>query len=67
MNPLAANGLALRIVNHDVKPGMKYVYRIYTASRDTSYVLDTAYAVSSTEKFKTPPPPHALSLKHMIG
>ena len=53
MDPAAADGLALRLVDHNVVPGTKYVYRIFTAVQDTAYQLDTAYAVASTESFKS--------------
>ncbi len=53
-DPIAAEGLALRYADHDVKRGFTYVYRLAIARKDSSYRIDTAFAVAS-------PAPHRLS------
>jgi fibronectin type 3 domain-containing protein len=61
MDPLVANGLALRYVDRNIKQGEQYVYRVHLAVKDTAYHLDTAYAVASPEHQETPPPPLELT------
>lgn len=44
-DPVAAEGLGLRYVDHNVHLGERYIYRLYLTSRDSSYAIDTAYLV----------------------
>ena len=60
-DPLVAQGLGLRYVDHDVKQGEQYVYRVRLAIKDTSYHLDTAYAAASPVSQPAPPKPPGLS------
>lgn len=61
----AANGLALRFVDHKVTPGATYAYRIFTAQRDTTYDIDTAYVVVDVEPAPVIPPPPDLTTEEL--
>lgn len=67
MDPLAADGLALRFVDRAVKPGERYVYRVFTARRDTSYAFDTAYVRAEARPFTQPPAPPGISAEEDDG
>ncbi len=58
---VAAEGLALRYADHDVKRGFTYIYRLTLAHRDSTYRVDTAFALASPEAFKPSPPVIGLS------
>ncbi len=66
-DPVAANGLGVRLVDKDVRSGERYVYRVYLAGRDTSYAVDTAYAVASPAPYTSPPAPPDLSTEGRDG
>jgi hypothetical protein len=66
-DPLAAEGLGVRLVDKDVHVGDRYVYRVYLAARDTSYAVDTAYAVVSPGQYTAPPPPPGLTAEGRDG
>lgn len=53
---LAAEGLALRLVDRNVKIGERYIYRVYLADPDPTYRVDTGYLVIDVEA-RTPLPP----------
>lgn len=53
---VAAEGLALRYADHDVKRGFTYVYRLTLARPDSAYHVDTAFAVASPATFRPFPP-----------
>lgn len=61
----AANGLALRFVDRDIEPGATYAYRIFTAQRDTSYSIDTAYVVVEAGPAPAIPPPPELTAEEL--
>ena len=52
---VAAEGLALRYTDLDVKTGFTYVYRLRLARRDSTYRVDTAFAVASPAPFHRSP------------
>lgn len=60
-DPVAAEGLALRFVDHDVRPGFTYVYRVCAAAKDTTARLDTAYTAVSPAQFQKAPAVNDLS------
>jgi hypothetical protein len=62
-DPRAAEVLGLRWVDKDVHPGETYAYRVYTASRDTTYRIDTGYCVVDVVPFVKPAPPDGLIAK----
>lgn len=57
MDPRAAEGLGLRLVDRDVKAGETYSYRIYLAGKDSLLHLDTAYTVGTAAAFVRPAAP----------
>jgi uncharacterized protein len=57
VDPTAADGLGLRFVDKDVKPGETYSYRIYLAGKDSLIHLDTAFTVGTASAFTRPPAP----------
>ncbi len=57
MNPTAADGLGLRLVDKDVKLGETYSYRIHLAGKDSLIHLDTAFTVGTAVAFVRPPAP----------
>ena len=61
VDPRAANGLGLRIVDRDIKSGETYSYRIRLAGRDSLVHLDTAFAVASASPFVRPQAPPELA------
>jgi len=67
MDPMAADGLALRFVDRTIRPGERYVYRVFVAARDTSYGFDTAYVRAETRPFTQPPPPPGLTSEEDDG
>jgi uncharacterized protein len=66
-DPLAAEGLGVRLVDKDVRVGERYVYRVYLAARDSSYAVDTAYTVVSPAQYTPPPPPPGLTVEGRDG
>ncbi len=60
MDPLAAEGLGLRLVDRDVKRGETYSYRVRLAGPDSLVRLDTAFTVASAVPFRRPSAPVAL-------
>ncbi len=58
---VAAEGLALRYTDHDVQRGFTYVYRLMIARRDSTYRIDTAFAVASPAPFLPSPPVRELT------
>lgn len=64
---VAAEGLGLRFVDHDVKDGEEYIYRVFLAGTDSSYAVDTAYAVVTVKAFKPAPAPPDFSAEGMDG
>ena len=58
---VAAEGLALRYSDHDVQRGFTYVYRLTIARRDSTYRIDTAFAVASPAPFRPSPPVRELT------
>lgn len=57
LDPTAADGLGLRLVDKDVKPGETYSYRIYLAGTDSMLHLDTAFTVGTASAFVRPSAP----------
>ena len=53
---VAAEGLALRYADRDVKRGFTYVYRLMIARKDSTYRIDTAFTVASPAPFQPSPP-----------
>jgi hypothetical protein len=62
-DPKAAEVMGLRWVDKDVHPGETYAYRVFTASRDTTYRIDTGYCVIDVAPFVKPPSPEGLTAK----
>lgn len=58
---VAAEGLGLRFVDRNVKVGERYVYRLSLAGKDTSYRIDTAFAVVDVAAFIASAPPPSLT------
>lgn len=63
VDPLAATGLGLRMVDKNIKPGENYSYRIRLAGKDSLAHLDTAFAVASAVPFIRPPAPLGLAVE----
>ncbi len=61
MNPQAAAGLGLRLVDKDIKRGESYGYFVFLAGKDSLTVLDTAFAIASAVRFVRPQGPPGLS------
>lgn len=61
IDPIAANGLGLRLVDKDVRLGETYSYRIRLAGRDSLLHLDTAYTIATASAFVRPPAPIGLT------
>lgn len=61
----AANGLALRFVDRDVRQGEQYAYRILLARQDSTYAIDTAYVVVDIEPAPTIIPPPNLTAEEL--
>ncbi len=57
IDPRAATGLGLRLVDKEIKPGETYSYRIRLAGKDSLVHLDTAFAVASASQFVPPAAP----------
>jgi fibronectin type 3 domain-containing protein len=54
---IAAEGLGLRITDRDVRPGQRFIYRVYVAEIDPTYRIDSGYAVVDiTPATKNPAP-----------
>jgi len=66
-DPVAAEGLGLRYVDKNVKLGERYVYRVFLASQDTAYFVDTAYLVQEVTEHETAPPPTDLTAEGRDG
>ncbi len=64
---LAANGLALRLVDSNVKDGDRFIYRVFVAGVDSTYALDTAYAVVEVRPFQSLPAPQQFSAEGQDG
>ena len=64
---VAAEGLGLRFVDRQVKDGEEYIYRVFLAKADSSYAIDTAYAVVNAKSFQLPPPPPDFTAQGMDG
>ncbi len=64
---VAAEGLGLRIVDRNVKDGDRLIYRVFVAGIDSSYALDTAYAIVEVRGFQPPPAPQDLSAEGQDG
>jgi hypothetical protein len=57
-DPVAANGLAVRYVDRAAVKGVRYIYSIQTASKDTAYnVLEGVTTASPGATLPDPPPP----------
>jgi uncharacterized protein len=57
-DPVAANGLAVRYVDRGAVKGVRYIYSVRTASKDTSYsVLEGVTTASPDVTLPDPPPP----------
>ena len=67
MDALAAEGLALRIVDRTVKSGERYVYRVYSPRRGPEFILDTAYTFASAAPFMEPAPPPNIHIQEEDG
>ncbi|MCC7437685.1 MAG: hypothetical protein IT211_04245 [Armatimonadetes bacterium] len=57
VDPVAAEGLALRIVDRNVKPGQHYLYRVTKAFFDSTYTVASAYMVAAAVDEKPQPAP----------
>lgn len=57
VDPVAAEGLALRIVDRNVKPGQNYLYRVTKAFFDSTYSVASAYMVAAAVDEKPQPAP----------
>jgi len=62
-DPKAAEVLGLRWVDKDIHPGETYGYRVYTATRDTTYRIDTGYCIADIAPFVKPASPDGLIAK----
>jgi len=62
-DPKAAEVLGLRWVDKDVHPGETYAYRVYPATRDTTYRIDTGYCIVDVAPFVKPASPEGLVAK----
>jgi hypothetical protein len=62
-DPKAAEVLGLRWVDKNVHAGETYSYRVYTASRDTTYRIDTGYCIVDVTPFVKPVSPEGLIAK----
>lgn len=57
VDPVAAEGLALRIVDRTVKPGQKYLYRVVKAFFDSTYTVSSAYMMAAAVDEQPQPAP----------
>lgn len=57
VDPVAAEGLALRIVDRTVRPGQKYLYRVTKAFFDTTYTVSSGYMMAAAIDEKLQPAP----------
>ncbi|HEY6952990.1 MAG TPA: hypothetical protein VI758_11315 [Bacteroidota bacterium] len=64
---VTADGLGLRFVDRAVKDGEEYIYRVFLAKPDSTYTIDTAYAVVNVTAFKLPPPPPEFTAEGLDG
>lgn len=55
VDPIAAEGLALRIVDRNVKPGQRYLYRVTKAFFDSTYTVSSGYMMAAA--IDEPPQP----------
>lgn len=61
IDPRAATGLGLRLVDRDIKRGETYSYRVFLGGKDSLIHLDTAFAVASASAFVPPAAPLELT------
>jgi uncharacterized protein len=59
-DPVAANGLAVRYVDRSAVNGVRYIYSIRTATKDTSYKVLEGVTTASPGVFLPDPPPPGL-------
>ncbi|HTP13266.1 MAG TPA: hypothetical protein VMM37_06530, partial [Bacteroidota bacterium] len=50
-----------------VKEGEEYIYRVFLAAPDSTYFIDTTYAVVTVKAFHPAPPPPGLTAEGMDG
>ncbi|MBC8144680.1 MAG: fibronectin type III domain-containing protein, partial [bacterium] len=67
LDPVAADGLGLRLVDRDVRSGDRFIYRVRSASTSEDVRFDTAIAVVDVARYETPPAPHALEAEARDG
>ena len=67
MSPHAAEGLALRYVDRDVRTGDRFIYRVLPAVQDETWWIDTAYDVVEVAESTPIPPPIGLELEERDG
>jgi hypothetical protein len=59
-DPQIAEGMALRFVDREVRPGERVIYRVMPAQQATDYVIDTAVIVLTAEVLEGNPAPENL-------
>ncbi len=59
-DPRIAEGMALRFVDSDVRPGDRVIYRVMPAQQAKDYVIDTAVIVLTAEVIEGNPAPENL-------
>lgn len=66
-DPFAATGLGLRLVDHNVKEGDRFLYRVFVAGHDSTYSFDTAYVLVDVKAYSPAPAPPGLTAEGMDG
>ncbi len=61
-DPVAADGLAWRFVDHDIRSGSSYIYRIFSPGSGNEY-LDTAYIVVDAKAYERSAPPSSINVE----
>ncbi|HET6512605.1 MAG TPA: hypothetical protein VFH43_10470, partial [Candidatus Kapabacteria bacterium] len=64
---IAAEGLGLRAVDRNVKPGDRYIYRVFVASVDPTYRIDSGYIVVDVARAIPNPAPVDLQAEGRDG
>jgi uncharacterized protein len=64
---IAAEGLALRFADRNVRAGERYIYRVFVASHDLTYTIDSAYSVVDVDPRNTYPAPMDLEAEGRDG
>lgn len=62
-DPVAAEGLALRFVDHGVKTGGKYIYRVFPATGTIDDQRDTGYTIVEMTAYTPVPPPSGIEVE----